>query len=74
MALVDNPDKVVINERVSDTGKSMVIISTDPTDVAKVLGRKGMTIKSLRDIFSKVARVEGRQCVIEINDPRKLAP
>jgi predicted RNA-binding protein YlqC (UPF0109 family) len=70
-ALVDVPENVSVDEKGEETTTSLLMISVHPDDVGKVLGRDGKTIKALREVFSKIARVEGRQCVIEIVDPRK---
>jgi predicted RNA-binding protein YlqC (UPF0109 family) len=70
-ALVDRPEQASVEEKGEETSTSLLIITVHPEDVSKVLGRKGTTIKNLREIFMKIARVEGRQCVVEVNDPRK---
>lgn len=69
--LVDHPEAVAVEERGADTSTSFLIISTHPDDISKVLGRKGATIKLLRELFGKISRVDDRQCIIEIDDPRK---
>lgn len=70
-ALVDHPASVTINETGHSTNTSILTIHVEPTDVGKVLGKAGSTIKAIRDLFLKIAAVEGRKAIIEVDDPRK---
>jgi uncharacterized protein len=49
-AIVDNPDAVVIDERDED-GITNLIITVDPTDMGKVIGKEGKVIRSIRNIM-----------------------
>jgi predicted RNA-binding protein YlqC (UPF0109 family) len=71
IGLVDNPDDVEVTENGADTPTSLLTIKTDPSDVSKILGKQGSTLKTLRELFSKIASARGRRMVIEIIDPRK---
>ncbi len=70
-ALVDHPAQVAVSETGNNSTTSILTISVEPTDVGKVLGKSGSTIKAIRELFLKIAAVEGRKAIIEIDDPRK---
>ena len=49
-AIVDNPDAVVIEEHEED-GFTNLVISVDPADMGKVIGKEGKVIRSIRNIM-----------------------
>jgi len=49
-AIVDNPDKVVIDE-FSDNGIMHLTISVDASDMGKVIGKEGKVIRSIRNVM-----------------------
>lgn len=49
-AIVDNPDAVVIEER-DEEGITNLIITVDPADMGKVIGKEGKVIRSIRNIM-----------------------
>jgi hypothetical protein len=49
-AIVDNPDAVVIEENVEE-GITNLIITVDPSDMGKVIGKEGKVIRSIRNIM-----------------------
>jgi predicted RNA-binding protein YlqC (UPF0109 family) len=49
-AIVDNPDAVIIEENVED-GITNLIITVDPSDMGKVIGKEGKVIRSIRNIM-----------------------
>lgn len=68
--LVDVPSAVLVEDKGKGTQTCILFISTDPSDIGKVLGKQGTTIAAIRELFTKIARVGGRKCILEINDPR----
>lgn len=50
-ALVDNPDKVVVDE-VKDERGAILNLSVDKSDLGKVIGKNGKTAKAIRAILS----------------------
>lgn len=48
--LVDNPDAVKINRTVDDRGV-LLELTVDPADLGRVIGRKGSTAQSLRNLL-----------------------
>ena len=49
-AIVDNPEAVSIEERDED-GVTNLIVTVDPTDMGKVIGKEGKVIRSIRNIM-----------------------
>jgi predicted RNA-binding protein YlqC (UPF0109 family) len=63
--LVDQPNEV--NVDIYDGDKSTVVeIRVAPTDVAKVVGRQGRTIKALRTIAMTVGARFNRKVRVEV--------
>jgi len=62
---VDEPDAVDIQVVEGDNG-TMIEVRVSPEDVAKVVGRKGRIINSLRTIAMTVGARMGRRVRLEI--------
>ena len=61
--------KEAINYDVTDNGKTAVItVSLDPSDMGKVIGRKGKIAKALRVIVKNAALKENKKYNIEIKE------
>jgi hypothetical protein len=65
--IVDNPDKVEINEIIGERS-SIFEIRVDPNDIGKVIGRQGRNIKSIRTIVNAAAQKGDKRVIIEIVD------
>ena len=65
--IVDNPDKVEINEIIGEKS-SIFEIRVDPDDIGKVIGRQGRNIKSIRTIVNAAAQKDNKRVIIEIVD------
>ncbi|HZK40569.1 MAG TPA: KH domain-containing protein [Atribacterota bacterium] len=63
--IVDNPDKVEINEIVGEKS-SIYEVKVDSDDIGKVIGRQGRNIKSIRTIVNAAAQKDDKRVVIEI--------
>lgn len=63
--LVDQPEAVEVHVFDGEQG-TMVEIRVSPTDVAKVVGRQGRTIKSLRTIAMTIGARFGRRVRLEV--------
>lgn len=53
--IVDKPDAVAVEEKVGDQGITNLIVSVDPEDMGKVIGKSGRIIKALRDLVRVLA-------------------
>ena len=65
--IVDNPDKVEINEIIGEKS-SIFEIRVDSSDIGKVIGRQGRNIKSIRTIVNAAAQKDDKRVVLEIVD------
>ena len=63
--IVDNPDKVEINEIIGERS-SIFEVRVDPNDIGKVIGRQGRNIKSIRTIVNAAAQKDDKRVVLEI--------
>lgn len=66
-ALVDTPDEVSV-EVVDGTQSCVVELTVHPSDLGKVIGRRGRTAKSIRTILGAVSMKYGHRYVLEILD------
>ena len=65
--IVDNPDKVEINEIIGERS-SIFEVRVDSNDIGKVIGRQGRNIKSIRTIVNAAAQKDNKRVIIEIVD------
>ncbi len=64
-ALVDKPDEVAV-EAVEGNRARVVELSVDPSDLGKVIGKKGRTAKSIRTLLGAVSMKFDRRYTLEI--------
>jgi predicted RNA-binding protein YlqC (UPF0109 family) len=65
--LVDNPDKVIVEESTSDDHSIELKLNVDQSDIGKVIGKKGQNITSLRTLLSAASKGQYRT-TLEIVD------
>ena len=63
--LVDNPDKVRINE-IGGTHTLIIELSVEKSDIGKIIGKKGKTINAIRTLLMSVASRNGIRVNLEI--------
>ena len=64
-ALVDNPERIEINEIEGE--KSIIIeLKVADEDMGKVIGKKGRIAKAIRTVVKASAAKEGKRVVVEI--------
>lgn len=63
--LVDNPEEVeiLVNETENDI---IVSIKVDPTEIGKVIGKRGKNINAIRNILKSVNRPVKKKVSLEI--------
>ncbi len=66
--LVDNPDGVLIDEKVGEDKKLLLSLRVSQTDVGKVIGKQGKTAAAMRILLTAVAAKHGKRAVLEILD------
>ena len=70
--LVDHPDAVLISP-VDRSGMTVFELRLDPSDVGKVIGRRGNTIQAIRALMQVGAAKQGVRCTVDIveDEPRR---
>jgi len=63
--LVDQPDAVTVTE-VEGEVTTVYELRMDSEDVAKVIGRRGVTINAIRSLLQAGAAKKGMRCGLEI--------
>ena len=64
-ALVDNPDKVEVNE-VAGEKATVIELKVQDTDRGKVIGKEGRIIKSIRTIVNSASAKHDKRATVEI--------
>ena len=64
--LVDNPDKVEVNEIEGEV--TTLELRVAPEDMGKLIGRQGRIAKEIRTIMKSVAQRNGKKVSVEIVD------
>jgi len=64
-SLVDNPDKVEVNEIIGDQ-TSVIELRVAKEDLGKVIGKQGRTAQAIRIILSATSAKMHRRAVMEI--------
>ncbi len=66
-SLVDNPDKVIVEEKV--TSKETVFeVRVADGDMGKVIGRQGRIVRQIRVLMKAVAQRQGKKVSVDILD------
>ena len=72
--LVDNPDKVEINE-IGGTQTLIIELSVEKSDIGKIIGKRGKTINAIRTLLMSVASRNGIRVNLEIiEDDEEATP
>jgi predicted RNA-binding protein YlqC (UPF0109 family) len=66
--LVDNPDGVVVEEKLSEEKKIILSLKVNSDDIGKVIGKQGKTAQAMRTLLTAVSAKEGKRAVLEIED------
>jgi uncharacterized protein len=66
--LVDEPDKVLVEEFEEDDGTIVFELSVGEDDYGKVIGRGGRTAQSLRSVIKAAAVKDNRRVLVDIVD------
>ena len=67
-SLVDNKDAVKITRTVDEMGV-LLILTVDPSDMGKVIGRQGNTAKAIRTLLRVVGMKNNARVNLKINEP-----
>jgi hypothetical protein len=67
-AIVDHPDKVVVNRKVDEMGV-LLSLKVDPQDMGQVVGRQGATAKAIRSLLRIVGMKNNARVNLKIEEP-----
>ena len=66
-SIVNNPEKVVIDERVD--GDTIILnLHVDESDLGKVIGKQGRIAKAIRTVVKAVANSNGKRVIVDISE------
>ena len=65
-ALVDQPDRVEVEQFEEDDGTLVLELSVAPDDYGQVIGRGGRTAQALRTVVKAAAVKDNRRVLIDI--------
>ena len=63
--LVDNPEKVVVEEKTDEIG-IVLELTVDENDIGKVIGKQGRIAKAIRSVVKAAAIREDKKVVVKI--------
>lgn len=66
-ALVDDPDSVVVNERIEKKTTILEVRVAD-SDMGKVIGKQGRIAKAIRSVVKAAAAKEDKKVIVDIMD------
>ena len=72
-ALVDNPNDVKIDRKVDEMGV-LIMLSVNPADMGKVIGRSGNTAKAIRTLLRVIGMKNNARVNLKINEPEGGRP
>ena len=75
--IVTTPDDVKIEEVVDETGTTTYLVTVNPSDVGRIIGKEGKVIKAIRTIMRVIAIQKGvhvRVSVVSESDGQAEAP
>lgn len=71
IALVDEKDAVEVSEEISDRA-SVIKVRVAATDMGKLIGREGRTIKAVRSLLFHAGQKHGKRFVLDVVEDVKL--
>ncbi len=66
-SLVDNPDKVVVEEKETDR-ETVFEVRVADGDMGKIIGRQGRIVRQIRILMRAVGQRQGKKVAVEILD------
>lgn len=66
-SLVEAPVHVRVEEEQCDS-KLILHLYVLPSDRGRVIGKRGRTIRALRQLFSAIGMADGRQVLVEVDE------
>lgn len=67
-SIVDNKEKVLIEESETPEGEVLLKLTVDPTDMGKIIGKEGKIINAIRTIIRILAIKQGKKVRVELTE------
>ena len=67
IALVDDPESVVVNER-EEKKTTVLEVRVAESDMGKVIGKQGRIAKAIRSVVKAAAAKEDKKVIVDIMD------
>lgn len=64
-SIVDHPDDVTVTEETSDD-RTILLLTTNPEDMGRVIGKSGRIIRAIRDLVKLIAAKRGVYADVEL--------
>jgi len=64
-SIVDHPDDVMVTER-ADGDRTILLLTTNPEDMGRVIGKAGRIIRAIRDLIKLIAAKRGVYADVEL--------
>lgn len=71
-SIVDNPEKVKLEESTDAEGTINFTLTVAPEDMGKIIGKEGRVIKSIRNIIRIPAIKQNKRVNLELTEQEKL--
>jgi hypothetical protein len=65
-AIVDKPENVAVDVSESEDGTIVLVLSADPDDMGKVIGKHGKIAKAIRSVMRAAGNRKGDRVAVEI--------
>ena len=66
-ALVDNAEAVAVSEKSGESANTTVVsVQVDESDMGKLIGRDGRTIKAIRSLLYAASQKHNKRFVLEV--------
>ncbi len=72
--LVDQPDIVTVTDSADDTGLITILVTVDPEDMGKVIGKGGKIISAIRELVKVKAIKLGKRVKLILTEPQTDQP
>ena len=70
--LIDHPEELILHDDERE-GTRRFLLELPPSEVGKVIGKQGHTIRALRNLLSSTAQRNGERATLEIVERREPA-
>lgn len=74
-SIINYPEKIVIEESINEiNGYTTYILSVDPQDMGRVIGKRGKIIKALRNIIHAAAIKKAQKVIFFLKEEQRDLP